>query len=83
MLGQYIPRRPFRSWRILMLAPYPGSDYYEIALVEIFASRCTPQLPATKLQGYVQMEHRDTLHRRTNIHRLRECACSRQPILLY
>ncbi len=35
---------------------YPGSDYYEIALQE-FSQKMHPQLPATKLRGYVQINN--------------------------
>ena len=46
-LGQYIP----------LGAPdtitYPGSDYYEIALVE-YSMKMHSDLPATKLRGYIQ-----------------------------
>ena len=35
------------------LSAYPGSDYYEIALVE-FTEKMHTALPATRLRGYVQ-----------------------------
>ncbi|HWT77200.1 MAG TPA: laccase, partial [Candidatus Methylomirabilis sp.] len=47
-LGQYLP--------VAVPDPttYPGSDYYEIALVE-YAEQMHSDLPPTKLRGYVQM----------------------------
>ncbi|OPY80970.1 MAG: Spore coat protein A [Syntrophorhabdus sp. PtaU1.Bin153] len=48
-LGQYIPLAvPDRT-------TYPGSDYYEIALVE-FTEQMHSNLPPTKQRGYVQVE---------------------------
>ncbi|MHC1710340.1 MAG: hypothetical protein AB9819_08050 [Methanomassiliicoccales archaeon] len=49
-LGQYIPVA------VPDKVTYPGSDYYEIALVE-FREQMHPDLPiATKLRGYVQVQ---------------------------
>ncbi len=48
-LGQYIPVA------IPDKTTYPGSDYYEIALVE-FEEQMHPDLQPTKLRGYVQLE---------------------------
>ncbi|TFG55087.1 MAG: hypothetical protein E4H30_07930, partial [Methanomassiliicoccus sp.] len=49
-LGQYMPVA------VPDKVSYPGSDYYEIALVE-FREQMHPDLPiATKLRGYVQLE---------------------------
>ncbi|MCE5295703.1 MAG: multicopper oxidase domain-containing protein [Euryarchaeota archaeon] len=48
-LGQYIPIA------VSDTQSYPGSDYYEIALVE-FREKMHPDIPATKLRGYVQLE---------------------------
>jgi len=47
-LGQYIPVATPDTTR------YPGSHYYEIALVE-FRERMHSDLPPTKLRGYVQL----------------------------
>ncbi len=47
-LGQYIPVA------IADKTTYPGSDYYEIAVVE-FKEQMHSDLPATKLRGYVQL----------------------------
>ena len=48
-LGQYIPvALPDQS-------TYPGSDYYEIGLVQ-YREKMHSQLPATLLRGYVQLE---------------------------
>lgn len=47
-LGQYI------SVAVPDQVTYPGSDYYEIALVE-YAVQMHSDLPATKLRGYVQL----------------------------
>ncbi len=52
-LGQYIPVAvPDRS-------SYPGSDYYEIALVE-YEEQMHSDLPPTKLRGYVQLNGGDS-----------------------
>jgi FtsP/CotA-like multicopper oxidase with cupredoxin domain/fibronectin type 3 domain-containing protein len=49
-LGQYIPLA------VADKAKYPGSDYYEIAVVE-YAEKLHSDLPkATTLRGYVQLE---------------------------
>ncbi len=48
-LGQYIPIA------VPDTTTYPGSDYYEIAVVE-YTQQMHSQLPATKLRGYVQLE---------------------------
>ncbi|MBI4775465.1 MAG: multicopper oxidase domain-containing protein [Deltaproteobacteria bacterium] len=48
-LGQYI------SVPVPDDTTYPGSDYYEIAVVE-FMEQLHSDLPATKLRGYVQLE---------------------------
>jgi len=47
-LGQYIPvaERDFTT--------YPGSDYYEIAVVQ-YTEKMHSDLPPTKLRGYVQL----------------------------
>ena len=51
-LGQYIPVAvPDQS-------TYPGSDYYEIALVE-YQEQMHSDLPPTKLRGYVQVNGGD------------------------
>jgi hypothetical protein len=47
-LGQYIPVA------VADTTTYPGSDYYEIALVE-YEEKMHTDLPATKLRGYVQL----------------------------
>jgi hypothetical protein len=50
-LGQYIPvAKPDTP-------TYPGSDYYEIAVVE-FEEKMHSDLPPTKLRGYVQLKQR-------------------------
>ena len=47
LLGQYIPvAKPD-------IVTYPGSDYYEISVVE-YNEKMHTQLPATRLRGYVQ-----------------------------
>ena len=47
LLGQYIPvAKPD-------VVTYPGSDYYEISVVE-YNEKMHSQLPATRLRGYVQ-----------------------------
>lgn len=48
-LGQYIPVA------IADETTYPGSEYYEIALVE-YSEQMHSDLPATRLRGYVQIE---------------------------
>jgi len=48
-IGQYI------SVAVPDTTTYPGSDYYEIALVE-YTKQMHPDLPPTKLRGYVQLE---------------------------
>ncbi|MGD0017457.1 MAG: hypothetical protein ABSC38_08105, partial [Verrucomicrobiia bacterium] len=48
-LGQYI------SVAVADTNAYPGADYYEIALVR-YAEKMHTNLPATELQGYVQLE---------------------------
>jgi FtsP/CotA-like multicopper oxidase with cupredoxin domain len=48
-LGQYIPIA------VPDTTTYPGSDYYEIAVVE-YSQKMHSQLPATILRGYVQLE---------------------------
>jgi FtsP/CotA-like multicopper oxidase with cupredoxin domain len=48
-LGQYIPVA------IPDTTSFPGSDYYEIALVQ-YTEKLSPDLPATTLRGYVQVE---------------------------
>jgi FtsP/CotA-like multicopper oxidase with cupredoxin domain len=48
-LGQYIPVG------VADTAAYPGSDYYEIAVVE-YTQKMHTDLPPTKLRGYVQLE---------------------------
>jgi FtsP/CotA-like multicopper oxidase with cupredoxin domain len=48
-LGQYIPVA------FADTAAYPGSDYYEIGLVE-YSEKMHSDLPSTKLRGYVQLE---------------------------
>jgi len=47
-LGQYIPVA------VADTTTYPGSDYYEIALVE-YEEKMHSDLPPTKLRGYVQL----------------------------
>ena len=47
-LGQYIPIA------VPDIGAYPGSDYYEIALVE-FSEQMHSDLPGTRLRGYVQL----------------------------
>jgi FtsP/CotA-like multicopper oxidase with cupredoxin domain len=47
-LGQYIPVA------VADTAAYPGSDYYEIALVE-YTEKMHSDLPPTRLRGYVQL----------------------------
>ncbi|HEU4385967.1 MAG TPA: hypothetical protein VFR85_20950 [Anaeromyxobacteraceae bacterium] len=47
-LGQYIPIAAKDT------TTYPGSDYYEIALVE-YQERMHSDLPMTRLRGYVQL----------------------------
>jgi FtsP/CotA-like multicopper oxidase with cupredoxin domain len=47
-LGQYIPVA------VPDTTTYPGSDYYEIAVVE-FLEKMHSDLPPTKLRGYVQL----------------------------
>ncbi|MCY3022845.1 MAG: hypothetical protein NTW87_28020 [Planctomycetota bacterium] len=47
-LGQYLPVANPDT------ITYPGSDYYEIALVE-YSEKMHSQLPRTKLRGYVQI----------------------------
>ena len=47
-LGQYIPVA------VADTATFPGSDYYEIALVQ-YTEKMNKDLPATKLRGYVQV----------------------------
>ncbi|MBI4768778.1 MAG: hypothetical protein HY787_30010 [Deltaproteobacteria bacterium] len=48
-LGQYLPVG------VADTVTYPGSDYYEIALVE-YTEQMHSDLPPTKLRGYVQVE---------------------------
>lgn len=48
-LGQYLPVA------IPDTTTYPGSDYYEIGLVQ-YSERMHSDLPATLLRGYVQLE---------------------------
>lgn len=48
-LGQYIPVA------VPDTTSYPGSDYYEIALLE-YSEKMHSDLPPTKLRGYVQLE---------------------------
>jgi FtsP/CotA-like multicopper oxidase with cupredoxin domain len=48
-LGQYLPVA------IPDKTTYPGSDYYEIAVVQ-FRQKLSADLPATLLRGYVQLE---------------------------
>ena len=48
-LGQYIPVA------VADIESYPGSDYYEIALVE-YVEQMHTQLPPTRHRGYVQLE---------------------------
>jgi FtsP/CotA-like multicopper oxidase with cupredoxin domain len=47
-IGQYIPVATPDT------TTFPGSDYYEIALVQ-YTEKLSPDLPATKLRGYVQI----------------------------
>jgi FtsP/CotA-like multicopper oxidase with cupredoxin domain len=47
-LGQYIPIAEAD------VTSYPGSDYYEIAVVE-YAEKMHSDLPPTKMRGYVQL----------------------------
>lgn len=47
-LGQYIPLA------VPDTTTYPGSDYYEIGLVE-YSEKMHRDLPATRLRGYVQL----------------------------
>src|SRR6266545_3538465 len=49
-LGKYIPVA------VADITTYPGSDYYEIALVE-YAEKMHSDLPATKLRGYIQLNN--------------------------
>ena len=49
-LGQYIPVA------VPDITTYPGSDYYEIALVE-YTEKMHSDLPPTKLRGYIQLNH--------------------------
>ncbi len=51
-LGQYIPVA------VPDTTTYPGSDYYEIALVE-YTEKMHSDLPPTKLRGYVQQNGGD------------------------
>ena len=48
-LGQYIPVA------VPDTTTFPGSDYYEIGLVQ-YTEKLSRDLPATRLQGYVQIE---------------------------
>ena len=48
--GQYIPVA------VADTITYPGSDYYEIALVE-YTEKMHSNLPPTKLRGYVQLNY--------------------------
>jgi hypothetical protein len=48
-LGQYIPLA------VADTTTYPGSDYYEIAVVE-YEEKMHSDLPPTRLRGYVQLE---------------------------
>jgi PKD repeat protein/FtsP/CotA-like multicopper oxidase with cupredoxin domain len=48
-LGQYIPIA------VKDTTSYPGSDYYEITLVE-YSEKMHSDLPPTRLRGYVQLE---------------------------
>ncbi|HVP13152.1 MAG TPA: hypothetical protein VMV94_18395 [Phycisphaerae bacterium] len=48
-LGQYIPIA------IADTTTYPGSDYYEIAVVD-YLQKMNTDLPPTRLRGYVQIE---------------------------
>ena len=48
LAGQYIPVA------VPDIATYPGSDYYEIALVE-YTEKMHSDLPPTKLRGYIQL----------------------------
>ncbi len=34
---------------------FPGADYYEIAQVQFIRRRCSADLPATTIRGYVQI----------------------------
>ena len=52
-LGNYIPVA------VPDTTTYPGSDYYEINLVE-YTQQLHSDLPATKLRGYVQVNTTDT-----------------------
>jgi len=49
-LGQYIPVATAD------ITTYPGSDYYEIALVE-YTEKMHSDLPPTKLRGYIQLNN--------------------------
>lgn len=49
-LGQYIPLA------VADTTTYPGSDYYEIALVE-YTEKMHSDLPATKMRGYIQLNN--------------------------
>lgn len=51
-LGQYI------SVAVPDITTYPGSDYYELALVQ-YRQQLHSDLPATLLRGYVQLETAD------------------------
>jgi FtsP/CotA-like multicopper oxidase with cupredoxin domain len=48
-LGQYIPIA------VADTTTFPGSDYYEVALVQ-YTEKLSRSLPATTLRGYVQLE---------------------------
>ena len=48
-LGQYIPVA------VANTTTFPGSDYYEIALVQ-YSEKLSRDVPATTLRGYVQLE---------------------------
>ncbi|MDD4414490.1 MAG: hypothetical protein PHR14_08105 [Oscillospiraceae bacterium] len=48
-LGQYLPIAVADS------TTYPGSDYYEIALIQ-YSKKMHTDMPATTLRGYVQLE---------------------------
>ena len=52
-LGQYIPVA------VPDTSTFPGSDYYEIALVQ-YKEKFSKDLPATTVRGYVQIERRPT-----------------------
>ncbi len=59
-IGQYIPVA------IADTTTYPGADYYEIDLVE-YSEQVHPDLPPTKLRGYVQFNTRDATVSKPNV----------------